>query len=106
MITNKYLKTEQPQITFYDNDILTYIKKHNKIINFQNNSKLLYKQIIQNEYDKYLIIGQSIWTQYLQNNPWKQLWKNTFHSYNWPERNDKLYMLLHFATRTNDQTYQ
>ena len=36
MITNKYLKTEQPQITFYYNDIVTYIKKHNEILNFQN----------------------------------------------------------------------
>ena len=30
MMTNKYLKTEQPQTNFYCNDMLTYIKKHNK----------------------------------------------------------------------------
>ena len=46
MITNKYLKTKQPQITFYYNDILTYVKKHNKILNFKNNSKIIHKQII------------------------------------------------------------
>ena len=57
MITNKNSKTEQSQITFYYNDILTYIKKHNSILNLQNNCKIIYKQIIQNEYDKYLIIG-------------------------------------------------
>ena len=68
MITNKYLKTKQPQITFYYNDTLTYIKKHNKILNFKNNSKIIHTKIIQNEYDKYLIIGQSIWNQYIQNN--------------------------------------
>ena len=106
MITNKYLKTKQPQITFYYNDILTYIKKHNKILNFKNNSKIIHTKIIQNEYDKYLIIGQSIWNQYIQNNPWKQLWKNTFYSYNWPENNNILYMLLQFATKTNDQIYR
>ena len=59
-ITNKYLKTKQPQITFYHHDILTYIKKHNKILNFQNIAKMIYRQIIQNEYDKYLMMGQSI----------------------------------------------
>ena len=57
MITNKNSKTEQSQITFYYNNILTYIKKHNSILNLQNNCKIIYKQIIQNEYDKYLIIG-------------------------------------------------
>ena len=52
------------------------------------------------------MIGQSIWNQYIQNNPWKQLWKNTFYSYNWPENNNTLYMLSQFATKTNDQIYR
>ena len=52
------------------------------------------------------MIGQSIWNQYIQNNPWKQLWKNTFYSYNWPENNNILYMLPQFATKTNDQIYR
>ena len=34
------------------------------------------------------------------------MWKNTFYSYNWPENNNILYMLLHFVTRTNDQIYR
>ena len=33
------------------------------MLNLQKNSKTIYKQIIQNEYDKYVIIGQSIWNQ-------------------------------------------
>ena len=59
--------------------------------------------IIQNEYDNYFIIGQPIWN--LTQNPWNQLWKNTFRTYRWPESNDILYMLLHYVTRTNDQIY-
>ena len=36
----------------------------------------------------------------------KQLWKNIFYSYNWPENNNILYKPFHFATRTNDQIYR
>ena len=34
------------------------------MLDLQNNSKYIYKQILQNEYEKYLIIGQSIWNQH------------------------------------------
>ena len=49
MITNKNSETKQPQITCNYNDIPTYIKKHNTILNLQHNSKIIYKQMIQNE---------------------------------------------------------
>ena len=102
MITNITLKTEQPQITFYYEDILPYLKKHNSILNLQKNSKTIYKQAIQIEYNKYLLIGQSICNQYLSHSPWNELWKNTFFSYSWPENNN---ILLHYTTRTKDQIY-
>ena len=60
MISNKTIKTEQQQINFYYEDIITYIKRKKLIFDLQNNSKIIYQQIIQNEYYKYLIIGQSI----------------------------------------------
>ena len=66
----------------------------------------MYKQIIQNECDNYFIIGRSIWNQYLPQNPWYHLWKNTFCSYTWPENNNILYIFLHFATSTNDHIYK
>ena len=106
MISNKFTKTEQPKINFYYEDIITYIKKQKTILNLQNNSKLVYNQTIQNEYNNYLIIGQSIWNRYLTQNPWNQLWKNTFYSYSWPENNNIFYFLLHNATRTNDHMYR
>ena len=106
MISNKFIKTEQLKINFYYEDIITYIKRQKTILNLQNNSKLIYNQIIQNEYNNYLIIGQSIWNQYLTQNPWNQLWENTFYSYSWPENNNMLYFLLHYATRTNDYVYR
>ena len=60
MISNKTIKTEQQQINSYYEDIITYIKRKKLIFDLQNNSKIIYQQIIQNEYYKYLIIGQSI----------------------------------------------
>ena len=60
MISNKTIKTEQQQINLYYEDIITYIKRKKLIFDLQNNSKIIYQQIIQNEYYKYLIIGQSI----------------------------------------------
>ena len=46
------------------------------------------------------------WNQYLTQNPWNQLWKNTFYSYSRPENSNILYFLLHYATRTNDHMYR
>ena len=79
MISKNFIK-KQPKIYFYYKDILNYIKKQKPIIfDLQNNSKTIYKQLIQNKYNNYLFIGQSIWNQYLTQNPWNQLWKNVFY---------------------------
>ena len=69
MISNNTLKTDEPQIKFYFEDIITYIKKHRIILNTHRNSKTIYQEIIKNEYDKYNIIGQSIWDQYIPQDP-------------------------------------
>ena len=61
---------------------------------------------MQNEYKHQIKIGQSHWNQYSPQIPWNDLWKSTFYSYNWPQKNNILYLLLHFATRTNDQIYR
>ena len=60
MISNKALKTDQPQINFCFEDIITYIKNHNPMLNIQRNSKTIYHEIIKNEYENCNIIGQSI----------------------------------------------
>ena len=106
MISNNTIKTEKPNINFYYEDIITYLKKQNAILELPKNSRKIYKQIIQNEYKHYIKIGQSHWNQYSPQTPWNELWKNTFYSYNWPENNNILYLLLHFATRTNDQIHR
>ena len=69
MISNNTLKTDQRQINFYFEDIITYIKKHHIILNAQRNSKTIYQEIIKTEYGNYNIIGQSIWDQYIPQNP-------------------------------------
>ena len=38
--------------------------------------------------------------------PWNTIWKNAFFSYTWPENNNTLYILLHYATRTNDHIFR
>ena len=48
MISDKLIKTEQQKIYFYYEDIMNYIKKQKLILNLQNNSKAIYKQVIQN----------------------------------------------------------
>lgn len=51
-------------------------------------------------------IGQSIWNQFFKQNPWENIWNNTFYSYCWPENNNEVYIILHYATRTNDHIYR
>ena len=75
------------------------------ILECENNSKNICNEILKKQYQKYTILGQNIWNQYSRNE-WKQIWKNTFFSYCWPENNNILYMLLHFATRTNDSIFR
>ena len=106
LISNNILKTDQPRITFYFKDIITFIKKHPSILDVQQKSTTLYQEIIKLEYDSYTIIGQSVWDQYLPQIPWKAVWKNTFTLHTWPENNNTLYTLLHYATRTNDHIYR
>ena len=47
-----------------------------------------------------------IWNQHLSQIPWNAIWKNAFFSYTWPENNNTLYILLHYATRTNDHIFR
>ena len=55
MISNKVIKIENPKIQFYYEDITNYIKKQRHILNLQNNSKIIHKQIIQNQYNSYTL---------------------------------------------------
>ena len=52
MISNKTIKTDCPKLEFYYKDIITYIKQQNSILNIEKNSKKIYKEILQNEYQK------------------------------------------------------
>ena len=53
LISNNILKTDQPRITFYFKDIITFIKKHPSILDIQRKSKTLYQEIIKLEHDSY-----------------------------------------------------
>ena len=106
LISNNILKTDQPRIIFYVKDIITFIKKYPSILDIQRTSKTLYKEIIKLEYEAYNITGQSISDQYLLQIPWNAAWKNIFTSHTWPENNNTLYTLLHYATRTNNHIYR
>ena len=63
----KIYKSRTTKDWFYYEDIITYNERQKTILNLQNNSKVIY--IIQNEYNNYLITGQSIWNQYLTQIP-------------------------------------
>ena len=73
MISNNTVKTEKPNINFYYEDIITYLRKQNAILELPKNSQKIYKQIIQNEYKHYIKIGQSHWNQYSPQTPWNEL---------------------------------
>lgn len=75
-------------------------------MNLNQNVKQIYQHIMKKENTNYNTIGQSIWNQYLKKIPWEKVWKNTFMSYCFPENNNILYKLLHFATRTNEYVYR
>ena len=106
LIFNNILKTDYPKITFHNKDIITFIKKHPSILDVQRKPKTLYQEIIKLEYQTYNILGQSIWNQHLSQIPWNAIWKKTLSSYTWPENNIILYILLHYATRTNDHIFR
>ena len=102
LVSNNILKTGYPKITFYVKDIITFIKKHISILDIQRKSKTLYQEMIKLEYHTYNIPQQSIWDQYLLQIPWNAIWKNTFLS----ENNNALYILLHYATRSNGHIFR
>ena len=58
MILNNTIKTEKPNINFYYEDIVTYLKKQNPILELPTNFRN-----IQNEWKHYVKIGQSHWNQ-------------------------------------------
>ena len=82
MISNNRIKTEKPNINFYYEDIITYLKKQNTILELPKISRKICNQIMQNEYKHYIKIGQSHWNQYSSQIPWNDLSKNIFYSYN------------------------
>ena len=44
MISNNTIKTEKPSINFYYEDIVTYLKKQNTILELPKNSRKIYRQ--------------------------------------------------------------
>ena len=83
MISNNAIKTEKPNINFYYEDIINYLKKQNTILESPKNSRKIYKQIIQN---------RTITLEPIPQIPWNESWKNTY-SYNWPENSNIVYLL-------------
>ena len=53
MMSHKFAKTDKPKINFYYKDMINDFKKQTQILKLQNNSKIIYKQIIQNQYNSY-----------------------------------------------------
>ena len=53
MMPHKFAKTDKPKINFYYKDMINDFKKQTHILKLQNNSKIIYKQIIQNQYNSY-----------------------------------------------------
>ena len=67
-ILYRIIDNPQPIIYFYYEDIISHIKIQKSILYTQNNSKNIYNQILQNDYEKYQLIGQSIWNQFTKQN--------------------------------------
>ena len=56
MMSHKFAKTDKPKINFYYKDMINDFKKQTHILKLQNNSKKIYKQIIQNQL-RYDLLG-------------------------------------------------
>ena len=55
-MSHEFAKTDKPKINFYYKDMINDFKKQTHILKLQNNSKKIYKQIIQNQL-RYDLLG-------------------------------------------------
>ena len=106
-MNNNRTKTLNKKKTFYYQDILNYIKNHNKdITTAKAETKIIYQKIIQEGSKQLTIVGETKWKKQIPNIDIKHIWKNTFYSYGQPFSNDLHYRLLHYSTKTNDYIHK
>ena len=102
---NNRSKTINQKNPFYYQDLIIYIKTQNpRIPNLKNETKIIYKDILQKESQKYTIAGEIQWKNTLPCLDFSKIWKNIYLSYGPLHSTDVLYRLLHHSLKTNQYT--
>ena len=84
-----------------------YIKTQNpNIPKLKNETKTVYKNILQNGSKDHIIFGKTLWKNKINNLDFGKIWKNTYCSYSQPHTSNLVFKLLHYATKTNHYTYK
>ena len=75
--------------------------------NIQPTTKNIYQKIVEIQTKKYIISGEIMWNiKANQDLPWKNIWKNTFWTYNIPYENNLFYKILHNVITVNERIYK
>ena len=106
-LKNNRPKTINQKNPFYYQDLIIYIKTRTKsILNQKNETKIIYKNILQKESQNYCIAGEIHWKNTLPYLDFSQIWKNIYLSHDPLHTIDILYRLLHHSIKTNQYTYK
>ena len=104
---NNRSKTINQKNPFYYQDLIIYIKTQNpRILNLKNETKIIYKDILQKESQNYATAGEIQWKNTFPCLDFSKIWKNIYLSYGPPHTTDTLYRLLHHSLKTNQYTYK
>ena len=98
----KTLNTDSP---FYYKDLIEYFKTQNPNIKKKIITKILYNDIRNKGSENYTIQGEIQWKNKLQNLQFTKIWNNIYYTYGPPHTSDLHYRLIHYATETNQYTY-
>ena len=102
LMSNNRTKTINKRKPFYYQDILDYIRNHNKDITSKVETQNIYQKIILKGSKEHEIAGEILWKKHIPYLDFKYIRKNTFYSYSQRFCKDLHYELLHYSTKTND----
>ena len=104
---NNRTKTTHQKTPFYYRDLTYYIKTQNpNIPKLKNETKTIYKSILQKGSQDHIIFGKTLWKNKIQNLDFTKIWKKRYNFYSQTHTADLLYLLLHYATKTNSYIYK
>ena len=79
---NNRVKTTNKEAPFYYKDLVQYIKYQNtNITKLKNETKIIYKNILQQGLQNHVIYGETMWKNKIPNLDFTKIWTNSYYSY-------------------------